>query len=456
MIFLSLFSGIEGFYEGFNQAGHTFRKHYYSEIDKHGIAVTKYRYPDAENIGSVKFVRYIVRTIRKELREGERLILTFGSPCQDFSLAGNRQGLEGSKSSLIKYALFLIRWLRPDVYIWENVKGAYSTNDGSDYWAIIQAFANIDGYGLEQQLLNTSWFLPQNRERIYLIGHLTGRSEPGVFPIAENDRLANETRQETRGAGVQPNRIGKCLNSSMLKGNLEQDYVRTITAGGHSGGLHSDMTLLKKVEAVNPLDSQDNRLYDPQGLAPTLGSSQGSNQPKIIVPSATVQGFEVATEGDSINFENLTSNTRKGRVGKGVAQTLNTGCNQGVVIGAIRERNPDNPSDRTAGANLEQRLEINENGTSNTLTSVEKDNVVVNNDSIRRLTEIECERLQGFPDDWTRWGVYEKQVWINKKEGTFKLVEGVQEVSRTQRYKMLGNAVSVPVVKAIAERIKFI
>ncbi len=138
-------------------------------------------------------------------------------------------------------------------------------------------------------------------------------------------------------------------------------------------------------------------------------------------------------------------------------------------------------------------MELNEKGVSNTLTSVQKDNVVIqinpskesggkqpyqhnrvysdrgamptldtessrksilNNGNIRRLTEIECERLQGFPDNWTKYGIYERQVWINKKKRTFKIVEGVEKVPRTQRYKMLGNAVTVDAVEAIAKRIK--
>jgi DNA (cytosine-5)-methyltransferase 1 len=102
----------------------------------------------------------------------------------------------------------------------------------------------------------------------------------------------------------------------------------------------------------------------------------------------------------------------------------------------MRGRNPNNTSDRTAGSATQQMLEINGNGTTNTLTSVQKDNLVVTN-KIRRLTPIECERLQGFPDDWTKFG----------NEG---------EISDSQRYKMCGNAVTVDVVKAVAENCKFI
>jgi len=78
----------------------------------------------------------------------------------------------------------------------------------------------------------------------------------------------------------------------------------------------------------------------------------------------------------------------------------------------------------------------------------------IDNLKIRRLTPVECERLQGFPDDWTKYGIYEKQVWINKKLKTFEIVEELKEIPKTQRYKMCGNAVTTDAVEAIAENLK--
>jgi DNA (cytosine-5)-methyltransferase 1 len=109
------------------------------------------------------------------------------------------------------------------------------------------------------------------------------------------------------------------------------------------------------------------------------------------VPEATKKGYAVANEGDSINLSFLEANKRRGRVGKGIANTIDTGVQQ-----------------YTLGKGM-----------------------------LRRLTPIECERLQGFPDDWTRWGIFEGE----KKE-----------ISDSQRYKMLGNAVSVAVVSAIGNK----
>lgn len=340
IILLELFSGAGGFAKGIEEAGFTIKKCFFSEVDKHAIANYKYNFKDAEYIGSVKSVRHIVRAVGEYRRNnpGIKLVLTFGSPCQDFSLAGQRGGLEGAKSSLIKYALFLVKWLRPDVFIWENVKGAYSTNAGADYWAITKAFADLDGYRHEQQLLNTSWFLPQNRERIYSVGYIADRCKPGIFPVGGADEICTRPRK------------------------IEEE-------------VHTN-----------------NRLAITQ-QARQFSSWCGD----FVIPSNTQQGYETAQQGDSINFSNPSSKTRRGRVGKGKAQTLDTSCNQGVISSGIR-----------------------------------------------RLTEIECERLQGFPDDWTRYGIY------TDKQGN----ETTKEIPRTQRYKLMGNAVTVAVVKEVAKRIK--
>jgi DNA (cytosine-5)-methyltransferase 1 len=173
---LDLFSGIGGFHLGFERAGYKVNS-YFSEVDKHAIAVYQHQFKDSTYVGSVTDVR------GGDLPRID--LITFGSPCQDFSQAGSRRGLTGDRSSLIAEAIRLIGECRPRVFIWENVKGAFSSNDGADFAAILQAFVDIGGYRLEWQLLNTSWFLPQNRERVYLVGHLAeARGDwGGVFPI---------------------------------------------------------------------------------------------------------------------------------------------------------------------------------------------------------------------------------------------------------------------------------
>ena len=342
---LELFSGIGGFSKGFEEAGYNLKNHYFSEVDKHAIANYKYNFPNAKHLGSVTNV------YGRDLSHID--IITFGSPCQDFSLAGKQLGMEGERSVLILEAIRIIRECRPSVFIWENVKGVFSSNNGADFWAVLAAFANIGGYRLEWQLLNTSWFLPQNRERIYLVGHLANRSECGVFPITE------------------------------------------------SNGIH-----------YKPIENQKEIHED----SLCLTSKGNSNNTGSFVKSVKVAHVSRTDEAKEIRRESM-----------------------------------KNGKDYTPFQG--KKLEFKESDVMNTITcATQKDNLI-QTDNIRRLTEIECERLQGFSDNWTKWGIYEKQVWINKKENTFKIIEEVNEIPKTQRYKMCGNAVTVAVVKCIALRI---
>ena len=365
MKIIDLFSGIGGFSLGFQRAGYQFTEHYFSEIDKSAIANYKKNFPNAKYIGDIT-----------TLHGGDFTgidIITFGSPCQDFSLAGRREGLKGNKSSLIKKAIALIADIRPSVFIWENVKGAFSSNAGADFWAILQAFANIGGYRIEWQLLNTSWLLPQNRERIYLIGHLAGRSVPRVFPIGENDFVPT-----TKSKSQSQTQISGTIKAN---GNMNQDdtYIitkkaGTLTGGGKSGGLHSDMTVIQinpSTESNGRQPYQQNRVYDERGVSPAL-----------------------------------------------------TRNNSDFII---KQR----PRGKNKGADLTICPTISSN-------AFQENNLL---GGIRRLTEIECERLQGFPDNWTQYGNY---------DGTIK------PIAKTQRYKLIGNAVTVDIVELIAKRLNFI
>ena len=390
---LDLFSGIGGFHLGFERAGYKVNS-YFSEVDKHAVAVYKHQFKDSTYVGSVTDVR------GADLPRID--LITFGSPCQDFSLAGKRLGMGGERSSLITEAIRLIHECRPRVFIWENVKGTFSSNNGADFWAIIQAFANIGGYRLEWQLLNTSWFLPQNRERIYLVGYLAeSRGDwRGVFPIGESRGTDNEPSEKEIGKDITHticSSYAKFTNDSpVVFDNYNYKWrddgnVGTLTS--HSGRLHEGF----KIKEIGDYRSDEGWRPRKDGNCPTLAArarEDGSGQPLLKIKNATQKGYEVATVGDSINYSNPNSKTRNGRVGKGRANTLDTACNQAVVESTYR---------------------------------------------IRRLTPIECERLQGFPDNHTQYGIYDGEV---------------KKMSNTQRYKQCGNAVTVDVVQAIANKLR--
>ena len=310
---LDLFSGIGGFHLGFEKAGFEVNS-YFSEIDKYAIDVYKNNFKNSKYVGSVTDVR------AEQLPRIDAI--TFGSPCQDFSLAGKRKGMGGDRSSLITEAIRLIDECRPRFFIWENVKGTFSSNNGEDFWAIIQAFTNIGGYRLEWQLLNTKWFLPQNRERIYLVGYLGDGSGGQVFPIRESNKQINELQRQQTNTCCLTTRYGADGNGSYL--------------------------IERKLNA----------------------------------------------------------------------QTLDTTCNQAIITGGTQKNSAEM---------------INQSPALTSAMGMGGGHIPILN-KIRRLTPIECERLQGFPDNWTEYGESGK-------------------ISDTQRYKMCGNAVTVDVVEAVAKNI---
>lgn len=328
MKLLDLFSGIGGFHKGFEKAGFEFDWVGFSDIDKYASAVYKYRYPDAKELGDIT-------SIRPERDLPDNIdILCGGFPCQAFSVAGRRKGFEDTRGTLFFEIARILRHFRDTekpipYFVLENVKGLLSHDDGRTFAIIYRVLTDI-GYTVECQLLNTRWVLPQNRERIYIVGHFGRGSRAKVFPITESNKISNKTQ----GFG---------------------NYTRTITTA-HSHGRAKHMSYIK-------------------------------------VKEATKKGYAEARVGDSINLSVPNSKTRRGRVGKGEAQTLDTGMQQYTI-------------DKTA---------------------------------IRRLTPVECMRLQGFPDDWNEKGMMDDKV---------------VDMSDTQRYKQAGNAVSVPIVSMVAERIK--
>jgi DNA (cytosine-5)-methyltransferase 1 len=373
---LDLFSGIGGFHLGFERAGYEVTS-YFSEIDQHAIAVYKHQFPNSTYVGSVTNVR------GADLPRID--LITFGSPCQDFSLAGKRAGMEGERSSLVLQAIRLINECRPSVFVWENVKGTFSSNDGADFWAIIQAFTNIGGYRLEWQLLNTSWFLPQNRERIYLVGYstTTGGDWRGVFPIAANGRKA-------------------------LEPSIKQIGTKLDSNGG-----------------TQPY--QQDRVYDADGIVPALNRGKSDLIIKHEIGDyRSDEGWRPRKDG---NCPTLAARAREDGSGQPLLKTnySSKALNETIENSELIKGEPQ-------ALDLYNRVARSE---SPTLTEPHHNSLrMFDGYRIRRLTPIECERLQGFPDNHTAFGNYDGVV---------------KPMSNTQRYKQCGNAVTVDVVAAVAK-----
>ena len=161
MTLLDLFAGVAGFHLGLEQAGFEFEKVYFSEIDKHAISVYQHHFKDAEYVGSVTDI---------DATEMDIDIMTWGFPCQDLSLAGKRKGFDGERSSLFHEGIRILREGRPVVSLWENVAGLMSSRDGEDMQIVFDEMYR-SGYVFDVNIVNTSWFLPQNRVRLYCVGY---------------------------------------------------------------------------------------------------------------------------------------------------------------------------------------------------------------------------------------------------------------------------------------------
>ena len=189
MNYLDLFSGAGGFHLGLKQAGIKFNKTFFSEIDKNAIKVYKKQFPNSIELGDINNIN------EKKLPKIE--LVTFGFPCQDISIAGQQKGLSGCKSSLFNEAIRIIAWCKPKYFIFENVKNLFSINNGKDFEYILRTVADI-GYNAQWQLINTNWFLPQNRERIYFIGYIGATSTPKILPIGQSKDIFKKNKGYTQ------------------------------------------------------------------------------------------------------------------------------------------------------------------------------------------------------------------------------------------------------------------
>lgn len=378
MNFLDLFAGIGGFRFGMERAGHKCIG--FCEIDKYA----RLSYKAIHNTeGEIDF-KDITEVTDEEFRslKGKVDVICGGFPCQAFSIAGKQLGFDDTRGTLFYEIARAIKQIEPRYVFLENVRNLLSHDKGKTFTTMLNILHDL-GYDTEWQVLNSKNFgVPQNRERVFIVGHLRGECISRVFPIRREDKEFNT--------------------------NGEIDQVGNIGKSNNFGG--------------NP---QVTRVYDINGISPTLNTMQGGGrEPKILVKEATKQGYAVADVGDSINFSHPNSKTRRGRVGKNIANTLLTSDEQGVVLPQI----------------IQKPHGFNKGGVHNIAPTLTKSSYQENNFlktegvSIRKLTPRECWRLQGFPD----WA-FDKAQEVN---------------SNSQLYKQAGNSVTINVIEEIAKRFK--
>lgn len=349
MRYMDLFSGIGGFALGLKQAGIEFEEHWFSEIDKNAINIYKKHFPNAKELGDVRAIR--------DFSGIKADIITFGFPCQDLSVAGKRRGLAGARSGLFFEAMRIIRELKPQYFIFENVKGLLTNNRGADFVRCLREIADIGLYECEWQLVNTSWVLPQNRERVYFVGHLGGKSGAKVFPLSCGNKKAD---------GIQ----GQCANSLTCDGYTKIRQASYVVES-------QQFTEVRQINMTAKNHQQD-RVYCPDGIAPALNCCGGGNlEPKIVVyPRGN-------NKGGVKNVSNCPTIT-------GSSFEYNT-----FICPVLT---PERENKRQNGRRIKENGEL-----SFTLTNQDRHGIY-DGQAIRNLTPLECERLQGFPDGWTEYG----------------------------------------------------
>ena len=367
MKYVSLFSGIEAATVAWKPLG--WEPACFAEFDEFPSAVLAERYPEVPNIGDVTKMNW------KKYRSKVDLVVG-GSPCQSFSIAGKREGLQGESGLMFEY-IRAVREIRPRWFLWENVPGALSSENGEAFRQLLSEMDKL-GYGLAWRILDAQFFgVAQRRRRLFHVGHLGACPPVGVLIEPESMRGDLESSAEKRAslaeeAGRSPRSAGFKYHQGAGAGGVgaEPEQSPTLTADWH-----------------NPADNN---------------------------------GRPQRQHGDRIRHGGHAQGGRRRAVGLPVsACTLLVRC--GCAGGG-----------KGALVSDEVSLTLSTSNTQ-TLFSEEGGDMVV-----RRLTPRECERLQGFPDDWTKIPYRGKPA---------------DECPDGPRYKAIGNSMAVPVMRFIGERI---
>ena len=326
MNFLDLFAGIGGFRLGMERAGHKCVG--FCEIDKFARSSYKAMH-NTENEIEYHDINEVTNEEFRKLR-GKVDVICGGFPCQAFSIAGKQLGFEDARGTLFYEIARATKEIKPRYLLLENVRNLLSHDKGKTFTRILKILDEL-GYDVEWQVLNSKNFgVPQNRERVFIIGHLRGECTYRVFPIRDSTKQINELPRKRITTNTLTARYTATGNGSYVIENKQ-----------------------KKV---------------------------------ALVKEATKQGYAIANIGDSINLSHPNSKTRRGRVGKNIANTLLTTDEQGVVLSDYK---------------------------------------------IRKLTPKECWRLQGFPDE-----LFDKAQEVNsnsqlyKQAGNSVTVNVIEEIAK--------------------------
>jgi len=376
---------------------------WFSEIEKFPSEVLKHHYPDVPNLGDM--------TKFKEWPSDRSIdLLVGGTPCQSFSVAGLRKGLDDPRGNLMLTYLAIAAQYQPQWLVWENVPGVLSSNRGRDFGTFLGALGKL-GYGFAYRVLDAQYFgVAQRRRRVFVVGYL-GDWRRAAAVLFERESMSGHPA---------PSREAK------------QDVAGTVTTrsgSGGGGGLGTDEacggflqpTYVEDVAHCLQTTANDYSRADGFNMiagALTAGMHKGP------------RGTEAVDSNHLIAFPAEMSGTQAASAPE-VSPTLSVGHKTAVAFTASAMAN-SYAWERDVYPTLNAQVP---NDTSNIQYGIRQDMAV------RRLTPIECERLQGFPDNYTRIP------WRNK---------GADDCPDGPRYKAMGNSMAVPVMRWIGERIDLV
>ena len=435
MRYISLFSGIEAASVAWEPLG--WEPLAFCEIDEFPSAVLAHRFPDVENLGDITKVDW------KEViaRHGRPDVVVGGSPCQSFSVAGGRESLSGESRLMFEYVRALDE-IRPRWFLWENVPGVLNTRDN----AFAQLLGEVQklGYGsLAWRVLDAQFFgVAQRRRRVFLVGRLgEGGSAAAVLFEPESLRGDNPSSREKRKALAAAARGGSEAASPGFK------FHQGSGAGGVGYGEEQSPTLTTdwhQPAVLTPWDVQtmhqnaDGDVHVTDDMTGSITAQSSVSRQQIVCMSSGQANAEVTEDMtptlNCAHEQPIVVSGASTQYGDEVAGTLTARADSSPC--ADRDQNVVCMADDNAKAAIDDDMcgTPKVGGAPPTLFDGTGTGYVV-----RRLTPVECERLQGFPSGWT--------------DVPYK---GKEHPSDTPRYKACGNSMAVPVMRWIGSRIQMV
>ena len=391
------------------------------------VEIDKYAIKSFNAIHGTNFEVQDIKEWDKNLKDID--LITHGSPCQDFSVAGKQAGGDlgsGTRSSLMYETIRIVGKLRPKYVLWENVKNILSKKHKHNFDSYIETM-NVLGYNSYYQVLNAKDYgIPQNRERVYTIS-IRKDIDAGTFKFPEKEEL------KLRLKDMLENEVDEkyYLSDKMIKFFYHNEQVQKEKGNGFRFGVSNGDVVAKSVTTragsrmddnfIEITDAEVSRIggifdtekskhqagsvYDKEGLCPTLDAMQGGwRQPSIMIKNNTKKGYDEAVDGDSVNLQYPESTTRRGGVGHGVSQTLMANDSMGVVLKSkdIRLKTLVNQTNFEEGKvlNLDLYNQTTNENLSQCLTEPHHNTQrLFDGYRIRKLTPKECWRLMGFDDE---------------------------------------------------------